>query len=939
MVMRLMQSSYTFLATALREVSEQGRAAFESGRANMNEIRENSEKTKMSILNIWDFLKETNTEAELYEIQLSNLEETSNTCKECAEKMHLDFATWLNFVSELHVSCQDTSSQSEADFRTFESKEKANEILRQQQEKLVGKAEATMKTFETQMTEQSAKYKDLMNKYPTGNDLLKQQLTMLAAETGAQLLQIGVTAAACSASPMAALGLAGKAAGDIKDTVKSSSAIADATKKDDTPAPTGESPVVIDPALARCEPVKNAVNHLKQLLRGGVGGTVDWDFMTDGGNAKTKGSSEKAQTATDGDTAPRDPAEAAGSGGDRKNEDSTTEKEGLDGAADEKSSDVGKQLLVVLESAISVSKAIQKEVEAATSSTTWTQPAKDSASVQQWASKIESAATTMIKLSSQSSSRPGAPNGRVPVVVSDPAAKEKVKARSDLNRDTLEAARSQLEISQKGLANTQDMFFKSSNKVLEVQEKLDKIRAEIKQLSEDKDTLNAVRDVLRSCIAFLGDLMDKISELVRFFSTIAILIRSAVNNAVTPYRKTLAVAAKQRATGTDYLSISMCNTIQQYSITIAASFSLYEDIGKLYVKINDDHLIRGITLVHAKTRKAIDTGAEVIQQGRIKEVEDKNPGVGFIAAPPEERKQAAGVLARAVDPEDDYSSSSQGEKNIFYPPIGGQSMMISEFEAPHVVLPTARHTHTIIALHGRGSQGLEFSHDLFTSFPSTPNHRSLPQTFPSAKWVFPSSQARYSTVFQEDLDEWFDVYSLTHPETREELQIKGLHDSIEFLLTLLKDEAREVGHERVILLGMSQGCATALMVLLASSMKLAAFVGLSGWMPFRAQIEDSIRTEDGLPDFFRSTLNLDIPPLPHSRSSIRNTPIFLGHNADDEIVDIELGRQAREVLQGLGMNVVWKEVPEGGHLGMLGTEGVDAIVEFIGQAMAITANT
>ena len=53
--------------------------------------------------------------------------------------------------------------------------------------------------------------------------------------------------------------------------------------------------------------------------------------------------------------------------------------------------------------------------------------------------------------------------------------------------------------------------------------------------------------------------MDKVSELVRFFSTIAILIRSAVKNAVTPYRKTLAVATKQLAIGTNYLSISMCN--------------------------------------------------------------------------------------------------------------------------------------------------------------------------------------------------------------------------------------------------------------------------------------------------------------------------------------------------------------------------------------------
>ena len=64
--------------------------------------------------------------------------------------MHGDFATWLNFVIELHVCCQDTSGQAEADFRTFESEEKANDILHQQQEKLVTEAEkesATKKTL------------------------------------------------------------------------------------------------------------------------------------------------------------------------------------------------------------------------------------------------------------------------------------------------------------------------------------------------------------------------------------------------------------------------------------------------------------------------------------------------------------------------------------------------------------------------------------------------------------------------------------------------------------------------------------------------------------------------------------------------------------------------------------------------------------------------
>ena len=63
-------------------------------------------------------------------------------------------------------------------------------------------------------------------------------------------------------------------------------------------------------------------------------------------------------------------------------------------------------------------------------------------------------------------------------------------------------------------------------------------------------------------------------------------------------------------------------------------------------------------------------------------------------------------------------------------------------------------------------------------------------------------------MFQDELDEWFDIYSLTDPSTREELQIEGLHDSIEFIHGIISEEAKIVTPENVILLGLSQGSAT-----------------------------------------------------------------------------------------------------------------------------------
>ena len=62
-------------------------------------------------------------------------------------------------------------------------------------------------------------------------------------------------------------------------------------------------------------------------------------------------------------------------------------------------------------------------------------------------------------------------------------------------------------------------------------------------------------------------------------------------------------------------------------------------------------------------------------------------------------------------------------------------------------------------------------------------------------------------MFQEELDEWFDIYSLSDPSKREELQKEGLHDSVEFINCLIDHECTLVDPSKVIILGLSQGCA------------------------------------------------------------------------------------------------------------------------------------
>ncbi|KAL8651989.1 MAG: hypothetical protein Q9226_004457 [Calogaya cf. arnoldii] len=249
----------------------------------------------------------------------------------------------------------------------------------------------------------------------------------------------------------------------------------------------------------------------------------------------------------------------------------------------------------------------------------------------------------------------------------------------------------------------------------------------------------------------------------------------------------------------------------------------------------------------------------------------------------------------------------------------------SDFPALHIVQPTKPHHCTIIALHGRGSNGPEFAEELFED--KTSSNLTLTEHFPHCKWIFPSSQKRYSTVFQGEMDEWFDIYSLTNPSTQEELQVEGLRDSIKHILEIIDREAEVVLPSNIVLLGISQGCATAIHALLACQHLLGGFIGIAGWMPYRQQILDLARYGNGLGKFYEQTLGLTGASTAQSNLT---TPALLSHCTDDDVVDIQLGHHLRDALTtpDLGMDVIFKEFAKGGHW-IPGSDGFDTLVDFL----------
>ncbi|KAI1762453.1 phospholipase/carboxylesterase [Hypoxylon sp. FL1150] len=234
----------------------------------------------------------------------------------------------------------------------------------------------------------------------------------------------------------------------------------------------------------------------------------------------------------------------------------------------------------------------------------------------------------------------------------------------------------------------------------------------------------------------------------------------------------------------------------------------------------------------------------------------------------------------------------------------------------HVVGPQEghKHTHTIIFLHGKGSNGEEFAGEFFESEASEPagQPRTLPDLFPTVRWVFPSAPLFESQEY--NMRQWFDLESTQSPNDEPERQKAGLEQSIKLVLDVAEQEESLVPCEKIFLGGISQGFATVYSAYVSSNKSYAGLIGLCSWAPSAA-----LRMINGVQgDASNST-----------EDKRRPTWAFLGHSQDDETIPIEEGRKLRDALKERTDTVVEvHEYEDSGHW-VNEPKGVDDIATFL----------
>jgi lysophospholipase II len=146
-------------------------------------------------------------------------------------------------------------------------------------------------------------------------------------------------------------------------------------------------------------------------------------------------------------------------------------------------------------------------------------------------------------------------------------------------------------------------------------------------------------------------------------------------------------------------------------------------------------------------------------------------------------------------------------------------------------------------------------------------------------------------------------------------QIDGLRESVKEILNLIRTMAVLISPDRIILGGIGQRCASAIPTLLYDGIRLGGFIGLSSWLLFELE---ATKMADNTAwsivgnrlHYSRKLLNTptdqeettSVLSDPDSKSALE-TPVFLSHSRDDDVVPFANGKKLSTTLENLGMEV------------------------------------
>lgn len=183
----------------------------------------------------------------------------------------------------------------------------------------------------------------------------------------------------------------------------------------------------------------------------------------------------------------------------------------------------------------------------------------------------------------------------------------------------------------------------------------------------------------------------------------------------------------------------------------------------------------------------------------------------------------------------------------------------------------------VIWLHGLGADANDF-------VPVVPELRLDAGEVGAVRFVFPNAPMIPVTINGGYvMRAWYDIVGTDLARREDQAGLERSRLAVDALIE--REMRRGIESSRIVLAGFSQGCAVTLLTGLRQPNRLAALVGLSGYLP----LADRTAAE-------RHPANADVP-------------IFLAHGRFDDVVLLSRGEASRDRLLALGCDVSWHTYP------------------------------
>ncbi|KAH1562623.1 hypothetical protein KXX17_004495 [Aspergillus fumigatus] len=559
---------FTSLRANLVDCSNRGRLAFldaEDGMLRINNISHIIYDKVAEIIQIIGSPDPADVQKMLVP-QLRSVKKAADECHTRAVQMDKKFEEWLWFAADLHSNCvQEQSSNEERLLAT-----KVNMSVAQRQfdseKNTVEEAKKISEKLGKQLDVTSEAYKKASDSFPSGWDILGQQIVGELADTLTTALGQAITAYTSNLNPVARAEKGVEMFEDVVNGGKNAPKNGEAPPPPPPAPPKPKSPLPQysdDPAYVQVKPAMVYLTVLNALLTSGKDGGVNWESAVDSPDKpdKTASFTSKMLKYTL-----------------ERFEESATENP------------PSQKLLEVLQTATEVANAVTEEA-AKLKDISKDPPKADSQLVKGWQEKFHPKYLQALRLAATAKTIPGVSSGGAPLMATteDPAVQiAKTNAKSAQAQAVLDAAKDRLHTTQQTFLSTQKIYQEASSTLIEQENKLTAIQAELQRQTKLEASL---------CISLVMGVKDNIMQLCRFFRAISSTIDVVVEHTVNDFIETISSGASDVQMSNFTLSVLQKSMIYKYAVILRAYFETFGDIATMWKELSEENIIPGLKMI------------------------------------------------------------------------------------------------------------------------------------------------------------------------------------------------------------------------------------------------------------------------------------------------------------------------------------------------------